>query len=154
VQRAEGTDLAFGISELRQHLLAGGRLDLDDAGAVIGEDLRASAERPREVDHAQSGHRAGSSFRSSWAIVARMIVDATKHHRRFFANARPDCDLRYFSNSSALYLSGKAQYQTNFQGLNFAVCVDLPALWSDIRCFKSAVAPVYSCSGTITLRMM
>lgn len=26
------------------------------------------------------------------------------------------------------YLSGKAQYQTNFQGLNFAVCADRPAL--------------------------
>ncbi len=43
------------------------------------------------------------------------------HQRRFFANARPECDLRYFSNSSALYLSGKAQYQTNSQGLNSAI---------------------------------
>src|SRR5450432_4932904 len=76
------------------------------------------------------------------------------HQRRFFANARPEWDLRYFSNSSALYLSGKAQYQTNSQGLNFAVCVDLPELWSDIRRFKSAVAPMYSCSGELTLRMM
>jgi hypothetical protein len=35
------------------------------------------------------------------------------------ANARPEWDLRYFSNSSALYLSGKAQYQVNFQGFDF-----------------------------------
>src|SRR5438105_8162172 len=82
------------------------------------------------------------------------LADTIKHQRRFFANARPEWDLRYFSNSSALYLSGKAQYQTNFQGLNFAVCVDLPTLWSDIRCFKSAVAPMYSCSGELMLRMM
>jgi hypothetical protein len=34
---------------------------------------------------------------------------------------RPEWDLRYLSNSSALYLSGKAQYQTNSHGLNFAV---------------------------------
>ncbi|OIQ67267.1 hypothetical protein GALL_511550 [mine drainage metagenome] len=44
-------------------LVAGRRLDLDHVGAVVGEDLRAigSAENAREVDHAQSGHRAGSS---------------------------------------------------------------------------------------------
>jgi len=42
------------------HLVAGGRLDLDHVGAMIGEDLRAirAAENPREIDHAQSGHRA------------------------------------------------------------------------------------------------
>jgi hypothetical protein len=74
--------------------------------------------------------------------------------KRFFANARPEWDLRYFSNSSALYLSGKAQYQTNSQGLNLAVCVDLPALCSGSRRFKSAVAPTYSCSGKLMLRMM
>jgi hypothetical protein len=73
---------------------------------------------------------------------------------RFFANARPECDFRYFSNSSALYLSGKAQYQINSQGLNLEVCADLPALWSEIRRFRSAVAPIYSCSGEFTLRMM
>jgi hypothetical protein len=59
------------------------------------------------------------------------VMGDINHHSRFFANARPEWDLRYFSNSSALHLSGKAQYQTSFQGLNFAVCVDLPALWSE-----------------------
>jgi hypothetical protein len=48
--------------------------------------------------------------------------------RCFFANALPECDFKYFSNSSALYLLGKAEYQANFHGANFAVCVDLPAL--------------------------
>ena len=49
------------------HLVAGGRLDLDHVGAVVGEDLRAigSAEHARQIDHAQSGHRAGSRFQSS-----------------------------------------------------------------------------------------
>src|SRR5260370_8996767 len=69
------------------------------------------------------------------------VVDGVKHHRRFLAKARPEWDLRYLSNASALYLSGKAQYQTNSQGLNLAVCVDLPELWSEIRRFKSAVSP-------------
>jgi hypothetical protein len=82
------------------------------------------------------------------------VVQRFKHQSRFFANARPEWDLRYFSNSSALNLSGKAQYQTNSQGLNLAVCVDFPVLWSDIRRFKSAVAPVYSWSGNSILRMM
>ena len=46
------------------HLVAGGRLDLDHVGAVVGEDLRAigAAEHAREIDHAQAGHRAGSRF--------------------------------------------------------------------------------------------
>ncbi len=50
------------------------------------------------------------------------------HDKRFLANALPEWDFRYFSNSSALYLSGKAQYQTNSHGANLAVWVDLPLL--------------------------
>src|SRR5229473_3215998 len=96
----------------------------------------------------------GSCNRHDRCVPSRWGVGGVAHQRRFFANARPEWDLRYFSNSSALYLSGKAQYLTNSQGLNFAVCVDLPALWSDIRHFKSAVAPIYSCSGNSILRMM
>ena len=46
----------------------------------------------------------------------------------FLAKALPEWDFRYFSNCSALYLSGKAEYQTNSQGTNLAVCLDLPAL--------------------------
>src|SRR6478735_917568 len=55
------------------HLVAGGRLDLDHVGAVIGEDLRAigSAENPREVDHAQSGHRAGGFFSCHGRYLAK-----------------------------------------------------------------------------------
>ena len=46
------------------HLVAGGRLDLDHVGAVVGKDLRAvgSAEHARKIDHAQSAHRTGSAF--------------------------------------------------------------------------------------------
>ena len=46
----------------------------------------------------------------------------------FFAKALPECDFKYLSNSKALYLSGNAEYQTSFQGMNLAVCLDLPAL--------------------------
>jgi hypothetical protein len=70
------------------------------------------------------------------------------------AKARPEWDFRYFSNSSALILSGKAQYQTNFQGLNLAAWADLPALCSGSRRFKLEVAPMYSCSEKLMLRMM
>jgi len=86
--------------------------------------------------------------------VCGEVVEGIKHQRRFFANARPEWDLRYFSKASALYLFGKAQYQTNSQGLNFAVWVDFPLLCSGSRRFKSAVAPMYSCSGKLVLRMM
>src|SRR6267378_3791788 len=82
------------------------------------------------------------------------VVPGVKHQKRFLANARPEWDLRYFSNASALYLSGKAQYHTNSQGLNLAVCVDLPELCSGSRRFKSAVAPIYSWLGKLMLRMM
>src|ERR1700680_2352713 len=91
----------------------------------------------------------GGFLRDGWEVVGGI-----KHQSRLFANARPEWDLRYFSNSSALYLSGNAQYQTNFQGLYFAVWVDLPALCSGSRRFKSAVAPVYSWSGNSILRRM
>ncbi len=47
---------------------------------------------------------------------------------RFFAKALPECDFKYLSNSKALYLSWKAQYQTNSHGVNFSVCDDFPAL--------------------------
>ena len=48
------------------HLVAGRRLDLDDVGAVVGEDLRAigAAEHARQIDHAQAGHCAGSGLRT------------------------------------------------------------------------------------------
>ena len=42
---------------------------------------------------------------------------------RLLANTRPEWDLRYFSKAGALYLSRKAQYQVNCQGLNFAVWI-------------------------------
>ena len=46
------------------HFVAGRRFDLDDVGAVVGEDLRAigAAEHAREIDHAQAGHCAGSGL--------------------------------------------------------------------------------------------
>ena len=89
------------------HLVAGGRLDLDHVGAVIGENLRAigSAEHPREIDHAQSGHRAGGVFSRHGIFLGFLakfgegVVAGIKHQRRFFANARPEPDLRYFSNA-------------------------------------------------------
>jgi hypothetical protein len=47
---------------------------------------------------------------------------------RLFANARPDPDFKYLSNSMALSWFEKAAYATNFQGLNFDVCGDRPSL--------------------------
>ena len=44
------------------------------------------------------------------------------------AKALPECDFRYFSNSSASYFPGNAQYQAITHGRYFAVCGDLPEL--------------------------
>jgi hypothetical protein len=46
----------------------------------------------------------------------------------FFANALPDPDFKYLSNSKALLWLEKAIYAINFQGLYFAVWVDRPSL--------------------------
>ena len=56
------------------HLVAGGRLDLDHVGAVVGEDLRAigAAEHAREIDHAQACHRAGAAWAFMEATFAWM----------------------------------------------------------------------------------
>ena len=48
-------------------------------------------------------------------------IQSFSAHNRFLANALPECDFKYLSNSRALCLSEKAQYQTNFQGENLAV---------------------------------
>jgi hypothetical protein len=50
------------------------------------------------------------------------------HFSLLLANALPECDFRYLSNSNALYLSENAEYQINSHGMNLAVCADLPAL--------------------------
>ena len=42
-----------------------------------------------------------------------------ERQRRFLAKARPEWDFKYFSNSSALCLSGKAQYQIEFPRFEF-----------------------------------
>jgi hypothetical protein len=76
------------------HLVACGRLDLDYVGAVVGEDLSAigAAEHAREVDHAQSGHRAGSKLRVHQCIHEVGVAIATiKHPERRRANAPPPC---------------------------------------------------------------
>jgi hypothetical protein len=92
------------------YLVAGRRLDLDHVGAVIGKDLGAvgSAQHPREINHAQAGHRAGyilSRHRWFLKVVEELVVGRLKHQRRFFANARPDPDFKYFSNAKACFSS-------------------------------------------------
>jgi hypothetical protein len=52
------------------------------------------------------------------------------------------------------WVNSRRAADSGFPRLNFAVWVDMPALWSAIRRFKSAVAPMYSCSGELMLRMM
>src|SRR5258708_2210758 len=56
------------------HLVAGGRLDLDHVGTMVGEDLRAvgSAEHAREIDYAQSAHRAGVIFGRHGSFLAKL----------------------------------------------------------------------------------
>src|SRR5262249_33465090 len=69
------------------------RFDLDDLGAVVGEDLRAigAAKHAREVDHAQSGHRAGSRFSRHGQRDSEVLQECVgfKHSGSRCANARP-----------------------------------------------------------------
>jgi len=39
------------------------------------------------------------------AKFKRGVVEAIKHHRRFFANARPERDFKYFSKAMACFSS-------------------------------------------------
>ena len=48
----------------------------------------------------------------------------------------------------------KSAVPGQLHGLNFAVCVDYPVLWSAKHRFRSEVAPVYSWAGVLRLRMM
>jgi len=111
---------------------------------------------PRIIGHANaldlllSARRVSSEEALRIGLVNRLYAPE-KLREETYAYARELADL---VSASALCLSGKAQYHTNFQGLNFAVCADFPALCSGNRRFKSAVAPVYSCLGKSTLRMM
>jgi hypothetical protein len=95
-------------------------------GLVADAEVNAAAEcldpcfeRGQTTDIAQQPTRASD---------VRFSPKADRYQSRFFAKARPECDFKYRSNSRALYLSGKAQYQTNSQGTNFAVWADFPAL--------------------------
>jgi len=60
--------------------------------------------------------------------MVQAVADALLDNSRFLANARPECDFKYFSKAKAGILSGNAQYQSSVQGRNFAVCGDFPAL--------------------------
>ncbi len=88
-------------------------------GAESGFRLRAAMNGPSARLYAFQ--ETGSDFiafdRSGWDKISL-----------FFAKALPEWDFRYLSNSSALYLSGKAEYQINSQGMNLAVWLDFPEL--------------------------
>jgi len=103
--------------------------------------------------------------RRSWATISVQETACPVHSQRqrmgtsdqislFLAKALPEWDFKYLSNSNALYLSGNAEYHSRIQGANFAVWLDLPALWSASRCLRSEVDPVYCCSGKSTLWRM
>jgi hypothetical protein len=51
------------------HLVAGGRLDLDHVGAMVGENLGAigTTKHAREIDDAQSAHCAQNGFSHAFA---------------------------------------------------------------------------------------
>lgn len=81
------------------------------------------------VADAEMNDAPGTWSSADWGMRYQALCrKAESTQSRFFANARPECDFKYRSNSRALYLSGKAQYQTSSQGINFAVWVDFPAL--------------------------
>jgi hypothetical protein len=78
----------------------------------------------------------------SWLIMTMLFG----FHRCFLQNARPECDFKYRSNSSARSRSVKAIYVFSVHGLNLFVWILVPALCSiNLRC-TSEVTPTYRCS--------
>ncbi|MGY4449214.1 hypothetical protein ACVWZR_003874 [Bradyrhizobium sp. i1.3.1] len=61
---------------------------------------------------------------------------------RFFANARPEADFRYFSNATALASSLKAMQVLMRHGPYFDVCGTSPALCFASRARRSSVMPM------------
>jgi len=61
----------------------------------------------------------------------------------FFAKARPDWLLRYFSKAAPLDLSRKATAVSIRQGANFDVWATLSPLWAFRRSERSCVMPTY-----------
>jgi HNH endonuclease len=70
------------------------------------------------------------------------LCDSRRHYSLFFANARPEADLRYFSKSNARFSSEKARYVFTRHGLNFEVCDTSPELCFFNRARKSRAIPV------------
>ena len=59
-----------------------------------------------------------------------------------FLKAKPELDFKYFSNSRALFLPKKLQYQTSLTGKFFDVVFTFPQLCSSVLLFKLSVKPV------------
>ena len=68
-----------------------------------------------------------------------------KYQNRFFANARPDPDFRYFSNAIARCSSLNATWVLIRQGPYFEVWGTAPALCFANRARKSSVIPTWKC---------
>ena len=75
------------------------------------------------------------------------FCDGRRHYSLFFANARPEADLRYFSKSNARFSSEKARYVFTRHGVNFDVCDTSPEL-----CFFSRGSQIPRNSGVETIR--
>jgi len=70
-----------------------------------------------------------------------------------FANACPDPDFRYLSNSFAISRLRNAKYALILQGLYLLVYLHLPELCAASLFLRSSVCPTYFLSGLATLSM-
>ena len=70
-------------------------------------------------------------------------------YKRFFANARPEGDFRYFSKALACSPSVKATAVLMRQGRNLAVCGTPPSLCFASRAFRSSVNGLSSHAGQL-----
>jgi hypothetical protein len=73
-------------------------------------------------------HEGARSFHSGVAGPRFPRRCERSHHRCFFTNARPECDLKYFSSSAARFSSDMAMYVLSVYGFHLDVCGTRPSL--------------------------
>src|SRR6478752_10104155 len=102
------------------------------AGRDEGRDRRAAGS-------VECGDRGVGGAASS---ILSYLAASFSPQSRFFANARPEADFRYFSNATALASSLKAMQVLMRHGPYFDVCGTSPALCFASRARRSSVMPM------------
>src|SRR5215469_12140898 len=126
---------------------------LDRGGSRPSSDRAASSTSSRSIRWRERAAKSAGR-KSKQVVVPLQMHDFRVWAKEFdtaasgpisalplLANARPDADFRYRSNSTALRSSEKATYVTRRHGLYLAVCGERPVLCAVKRDRKSSVSP-------------